>query len=275
MNKQMIRIVESTLLQLISEAPDTETNNTETTSGSKVFSDAEKKFLGKFDARNVDHLGIIYSISDVGIQEFITRSGKDLNITPGLLLGLLRKGIIKLVPYGGYGRNDNYTIELQLSLDAVRGLGAEEKKEIESGSNTAGVAPVDDTSAPVPEPAGGLDKAWVVRYGDILSESAYIAKHIYGNIDIKSTTISEKIEKTASAIKKINEFHKLPTHYKQFMEQIVLKLQKTTKTKKSVDRIIAETLNILSQTQKITIADIKQSYNLHKSAKNLQKFLKK
>jgi len=267
MNTRQYRIVENTLKQLIAEAPAQETDNA-ASDATVLFTPAEEKFLGKFDARGVKHLGVIYNISDVGIQEFIARSGKDLNVTPGILLSLLRSKMIKLVPYGGTGRNENYTIELQLSSNDIKGLGADEKKDIESGTASSGAAPAPEPPAPAPE------VAWVVKYGDILSESAQIVKNILTKTNKNSETITEKIKKTAIAVKKINEFHELPLHYRQFMEQIVTKLHKNYKLNKSSELIIAEVLNILSDRMKITISDIKQSYKLHESVKKFQKFLK-
>jgi hypothetical protein len=271
MNKRMTYIVESTLKQLIAEAPAQETDNSEVTSTSKVFTPAEKKFLGKFDARGVNHLGIIYNISDVGIQEFITRSGKDLNLTPGILLSLLRSGVIKLVPYGGWGRNDNYTIELQLSLNAVSGLGAEEKKEIEAGtSGGGGAAPAPEEPAPA---APGPENAWVVRYGDILSESSEIIKQIFNTS--KSETISEKITKTSNILNISKKFHELPLNYIHFLEHAVAKLNKKLNKSYKSDKIIAEVVNNLHTTMQISLSDIKKSYDLRKSAQRLQKFLDK
>ena len=270
MNTRQYRIVENTLKQLISEAPAQETDNI-TSDSSAVFTPAQEKFLGKFDAYGTEHLGVIYSISDIGIQEFIARSGKDLNITPGTLLSLLRSKMIKIVPYGGWGRDDNYTIELQLSLEDIAGMGAEDKKNIEAGSAAAGGAPAPEPSMP---PAPGPENAWVVRYGDILSESVQIVKNLFIETNKKSETITEKIKKTATSIKNINEFHELPKHYRQFMERVVNKLQQTQPNTKTNELIIAEVLSILSDRMKISIGDIKQSYKLQESAKKLQNFLK-
>ena len=116
-----------------------EFNNAKSDSGDVPYTPAEKKFLGKFDAYGSTHLGIIYSTTDIGIEEFISRSGSTLNVTPGILLGLLRRKIIKLVPYGGYGSNDNYTIELQLSLDDIKGWGADDQAAAEK-KNPSGAA---------------------------------------------------------------------------------------------------------------------------------------
>ena len=119
-----------------------EFNNAKSDSGDIPFTPAEKKFLGKFDAYGAPQLGIIYSTTDIGIEEFIARSGQALNVTPGILASLLKRKIIKIVPYGGYGSNTNHTIELQLSLDDIKGWGAEDQEAAEkknpSGAGSAG-----------------------------------------------------------------------------------------------------------------------------------------
>jgi len=262
MDKRLYRIVESTLKTLISEAPAIETDNAKSNADSGLFTPAEEKFLGKFDAYGTSHIGVIYSISDVGIQEFIARSGKMLNITPGILLNLLRSKIIKLVPYGGLGRNDNYTIELQLTLDDVKGLGAEDKKNIESGTGTGGggAMPPPESGAPGPE------NAWVVRYGNILQESAYITKQIL-------TESTKKSQKKSDFYSKLRMINHVPKEYIQQMERIIKSIDKTAKTKHQMKKIIADVLDILQLKLKLTSKDIKQSYDFHKSQKRLQKYL--
>ena len=93
------------------------------------FSDAEKAFLGKFAQKQATYLGIIYSKTDVGIEEFLTRSGANLNLNREVLDKLLKDDIIELVPYGGYGRNEDYTIHLKLDLKDVE----EYKQNAEQG----------------------------------------------------------------------------------------------------------------------------------------------
>ena len=144
-------IIKSVVKNLIVEqgAPTPrELDNAPTNSGNIPFTPAEKKFLGKFDAYGTTHLGLIYSLSDIGISEFIVRSGVSLNLTPGILINLLRNKYIKIVPYTGYGSNDNYTIELQLSLDSIKGWGAEEQEAAEKKA-PSGAAPAGGTA---PEP---------------------------------------------------------------------------------------------------------------------------
>ena len=141
------KAVKSILREQEAPAPASkEFNNAKSDSGDIPYTPAEKKFLGKFDAYGSTNLGIIYSTTDIGIEEFISRSGSTLNVTPGILLGLLRRKIIKLVPYGGYGSNDNYTIELQLSLDDIKGWGADDQSAAEK-KNPSGAA----------APGGGID----------------------------------------------------------------------------------------------------------------------
>jgi len=142
------KIIKSTLIteQDAPAPPSKEFNNAPSEKGNTHFTPSEKKFLGKFDAYGTTHLGIIYSTSDIGIAEFISRSGISLNVTPGTLLSLLRQKVIKIVPYGGYGSNDNYTIELQLSLDSIKGWGKEdqesaEKKNVSGAGGESGATP--------------------------------------------------------------------------------------------------------------------------------------
>ena len=140
---------------LMEQAGSRELNNAPSQSGNLPFTPAEKKFLGKFDAYGTKHLGVIYSISDIGIREFIARSGIILNLTTGILLKLMRKKIIRIVPYTGYGRNNDYTIELQLSLDSIKGWGAEEQDAAEKKQSTGGSpepAAPDSSGTSVPPP---------------------------------------------------------------------------------------------------------------------------
>ena len=88
-----------------------ETEDTSTDDNYSMFTDSEQKFLGIFDKTQSQHVGVIYSISDIGIREFIARSGMSYNCTPSILLQLIRDKIIKIVPTTGWGRDDNYTIE--------------------------------------------------------------------------------------------------------------------------------------------------------------------
>jgi len=110
MNKRLEHIVRTTIKDVLSEQEQQ----------ASAFDDSQKKFLGSFALAGAQHLGILYSMSDIGVREFVARSGAQYNCTPAVLLSLLRGKYIKIVPYTGYGRDTDYTIELQLPLDAVQ-----------------------------------------------------------------------------------------------------------------------------------------------------------
>ena len=233
--------------------PELETNNAPIDSENSPFTPAEKKFLGKFDAYGSKQLGVIYSISDIGIREFIARSGKDLNLNPTILLSLLKTGIIKIVPYTGWGRNDDYTIELQLSLDDIAGLGDEDRKKIEK-------------SAADKENAGGMEMAGFVKYGDILAESVNIAKSLLQN------TISEaKKSDIKIHVEKSRLLKRFPKEFIYHLRKIVNTMDKKTKNNLEKERLVADILDNLQINLKLSPKDVKRSYEFHRNQKRLQK----
>jgi hypothetical protein len=277
MNSKQQHIIFNTLKQMMLEqAPPAgdakktslETDAAPSSAQDSPFTPAEEKFLGKFDAYGSQHLGIMYSISDVGVREFIARSGNDFNLTPGILLKLLRDKIIKIIPYTGWGRNDDYTIELQLSLDDVKGLGAKDKEKVEGGPDASGApAPGGDTPPPAPE------VAWVVRYGDILSESAKIAKQLIRKQNIMESKTKSHV--TDVYVKDSRMLKQLPKQYIKHLEQLIMVLSKKRKTASEKQRLIADILDNLSINFELTDKQIAKSYEMHKKQKRLQKYLDK
>jgi phage pi2 protein 07 len=260
--------IKRTLNYMISEQSEIETDNAPKDATDSLFTPAEEKFLGKFDAYGTEHLGIIYSVSDIGIREFISRSGKEFNLTPGILLNLLRNKVIKIVPYTGWGRNNDYTIELQLSLDDVKGLGAADKAKAEKASGASG-APAGGGPGELPMPAGGPapEVAWVVKYGDILRESVKITKQLI--TEKKSTAKSVEIPADKTRVLK-----RLPKEYITHMERVIKMMDKKTKTTHEKERLIADVLDVLQMSLKLTPKEIRKSFDFHKSQKRLQKYLK-
>ena len=200
MNKRLEHIVRTTLKDVLSEQEQQEQQ-------ASAFDDAQKKFLGSFALAGAQHLGILYSMSDIGVREFVARSGAQYNCSPAVLLSLLRGKYVKIVPYTGYGRDTDYTIELQLPLDAVQpfaelagakdgegGAGAPAGGDAGGGGgdiggggapggggglppgSDLGGAPAGDT--PPDEPTPAPEVAHVVKYGDLLSESVKISKQL-------------------------------------------------------------------------------------------------
>ena len=264
-------IVEHVLRNMIHEQdaakPKKETDNAPSNAVDSPFTPAEEKFLGKFDAYGTTHIGIIYSPSDIGVREFITRSGADLNLTPEILLNLVRNKIVKIVPYTGFGRNTDYTIELQLSLDDVKGLGAEDKEKAEAGSDASGAPAGGGEAAPPPPP--GPENAWVVKYGDILKESANITKQLISEKK-KSTSDKAKVYVDNSRLLK-----RLPKDYIHHLEKIIRMFGIKAKNASEKQRLIADILDNLQVNLKLTPKQIQKSYEFHKTQQRLQKILNK
>ena len=132
MNKRLEHIVRTTLKDVLSEQEQQ----------ASAFDDSQKKFLGSFALAGAQHIGILYSMSDIGVREFVARSGAQYNCTPAVLLSLLRGKYIKIVPYTGYGRDTDYTIELQLPLNTVQPFaelaGAKDGEDVDGAAAPAG-----------------------------------------------------------------------------------------------------------------------------------------
>jgi hypothetical protein len=265
--KKIEYIIERTLSTMIAEQAATggakkETDNAPSSATDSPFTPAEEKFLGKFDAYGTTHIGIIYSTTDIGVREFITRSGNDLNLTPEILLNLIRNKIVKIVPYTGYGRNTDYTIELQLSLDDVAGLGKEDKEKAESGSSASGAPAAGGAEMPPPSP----ENAWVVKYGDILRESIHVTKKLLSEK-------SKKPEKTKVYAEKSRILKRLPKDYIQHLERIIKMFGVKAKNVSEKERLIADILDNLQVNLNLSPKHIRKSYEFHKTQKRLQKML--
>jgi hypothetical protein len=273
MNPIIHDIVTSTLKSIIAEqatppVTSKETDNSAGDAGDSPFTPAEAKFLGKFDAYGSRHIGIIYSISDIGIREFIMRSGKDLNLTPDILLNLIKNKIIKIVPYSGWGRNDDYTLELRLSLDDIDGLGDADKETIEKGSSASGApAPGGDMGAPPPP---GPEVAWVVKYGDVLTESARIVKKLIS----ESSNKNDRADKNGIYVKDSRILKTLPTAYVKHLERLIAVLSKKKHTASQKQKLMADILDNLAINFNITNNQIAKSFDMFKRQAKLKKYLK-
>ena len=234
-----------------------ETDNADSDATESPFTPAEKRFLGKFDAYGTNHLGIIYSISDIGIREFMARSGKEFNVTPEILIKLLRDKYIRIVPYMGFGRNDDYTIELLLSLDDVKGLGDADKEKAEKAPSPADGA-MPETLPPPPE------VSWVVKYGDILKESTIVAKLLLS----EKSNISSKVYAKQSRM-----LRTLPRDFIKHLEQVISKISKKKYTKTEKQRLIADILDNLSINLELDSKQISKSFDMFKKQNKLKKIL--
>lgn len=266
-------IILRTLNEMISEQGDAaagakkmETDNAPSSDPSSAFTPAEQKFLGKFDAYGTNHLGILYSVSDIGIREFIGRSGKDLNCTPGILLNLLKSKIIKIVPYTGWGRNNDYTIELQLSLDDIKGMGAEDAEKAEAGSSASGApAPGGAPESPPPPPTATPPNEWIMGYGDLLTETSLTAHKI----------LTEKKDNDIVHVKPSRILKDLPRTYIKHLISIIDTFSRRKYTVSEKQRLIADVLDNLMINFDLTPKQIQRSYEMHRDQKRLNKMLDK
>lgn len=244
------------------------TDNAPSSDPQSAFTPAEQKFLGKFDAYGSRHLGILYSLSDVGIREFMSRSGKDLNCTPEILLGLLRDKIIKIVPYTGFGRNNDYTIELQLSLDDVKGMGAEDKEAAET-EPTAAPAP-ETPPAPSAEPTPAIPESpseTVLKYGDLLTESTLIAYKL-----MREKREPKYPNKTKVVVDDSRILKQIPKNYIKHVLSIIDMLSKKSYSVSEKQRLIADILDNIMVSFNLTPKQIKKSYDMHRDQQRYEKF---
>lgn len=275
-NEVVEKIVVTTLKQMIreqeeatAEKKDQQTADNAPSDSIGLFTPAEERFLGKFDAYGSRHLGIIYSLSTAGIREFVARSGKDLNITPEILLSLSRRKIIKFVPYSGWGRDDDYTIELQLSLNDVKGLGDQDAEQAENDT-ASGNAAMAGMGAMPPMPAAGPEVAWVVKYGDVLSEAARIVSTILQRPLTEAKKSDIEIYKKQSRV-----LSQYPNQFITDLKRVIERIDRHAKTTLQKERVIADILDHLQVNLDMTPKQIKMSYQYHRDQKRLQKYLDK
>jgi hypothetical protein len=110
-----------------------------------IYTPEQQKFLARFGELGATHLGILYSDTPEGRQEFVNRSGMDFGATPDVINSLEQGGIISIVPYGGKSRDTDYTIQLNIDINDVKGFSS----GLEKGGkeDATGAAEPTDTSA--------------------------------------------------------------------------------------------------------------------------------
>lgn len=133
----MKQLFEEILNEILAEQG-AESTDTEITGKESVYTPDQQKFLANFAKNQNDSLGILYSLSPAGIQEFINRSGAIYNLSTDVLTQLLKSRVISIVPYTGYSRNTDYTIKCNVPLESLAGFSTEDDKESESGGDASG-----------------------------------------------------------------------------------------------------------------------------------------
>ena len=278
------------------------------------FSDAEQRFLGFFDKHNTQNLGIMYSTSDTGVREFIGRAGAQLNLTPGVLLSLIKKHVIKIVPYGGRGRNTDYTLELQFDVNNIKGMAAKavtddeaeetDNADIDTSSSSGGggfsgggfsgggldlgdtetdtgaegdVGAEGETETSTEEPAA--EEPAAEEPADL--ETAGFMK--YGDILSESAHIvkqllTEKKKKKPDVEVHLNKsriLQRLPQSYIYQLKRIIEMMTKKTNNVTDKERLVADVLDTLQLNFELEPKHITKAYQFHRNQKRLQSYLNK
>ena len=133
----MKQLFEEILNEILAEQG-AKSTDTEITGKESVYTPEQQKFLANFAKNQNDSLGILYSLSPAGVQEFINRSGAIYNLSTDVLTQLLKSRVISIVPYTGYSRNTDYTIKCNVPLESLAGFSTEDDTESEEGGDAGG-----------------------------------------------------------------------------------------------------------------------------------------
>ena len=246
MNKYLQNIIREELLNALKEEE----------IPTSPFTDAEEKFLAKFVELGTQSLGILYTKNEVGIREFLMRSGKDYNLTPDVLSKLMKDGIISIVPYGGYARNEDYTIKCNLPLDELEGLSSGDSKE---GDDDA--PPPADDAGDTPEP----DTAPLDDTGEPQESTS-------SSLDLSKLLVSEQKRHTSTRVytNKSRALRRLPKGYVVYLEKIIKILGQKLHTDLEKQHLVADILDNLAHNFGLTPKQVYKSFIFYNSQNRLK-----
>ena len=213
------------------------------------FTPAEEKFLAKFAEFETNSLGILYTNNLTGKREFLNRSGKDYNLTPEILNNLLNNNTISIVPYGGYSRNEDFTIQLNLPYDTFKGIS-------DDSDDAAG----DDAAA-------GADTPPVAE-----ENIEKLAQNIV--LEAKKSKKKKKKKKSKVHTSKSRALKRLPKGYVVYLEKIIQVLGEKVKNDMEKEHLVADILDNLSHNFGLTPKQVYRSYIYYKSQNRLANIIK-
>jgi hypothetical protein len=117
---------------------------------------------------------------------------------------------------------------------------------------------------------GGMEVSWVVKYGDVLRESAKIIK----NYQSKPLSEAKKSEIDVF-VDKSRMLRQFPKEFIRDLKRIIARIDKKMHTSSQKERLIADILDNLQVNLKLTPKQVKQSFEFHKDQKRLNKYLEK
>lgn len=206
------------------------------------YSPEEEKFLAKFFELKTDSIGILYAKDATGVREFLNRSGKDFNLTPNILYSLLKQGTISIVPYGGYARNEDYTLKLNIPVEDLEGLS--------SGDAPAGEEP------------------------PVATEESVESSKDLANLLISEAKKSKKKKKSKVHTKKSRTLKRLPKGYVSYLEKIIQILGSKLHSVREREQLVADILDNLSHNFGLTPKQVYRSYIYYKSQNRLANLVK-
>ena len=159
-----------------------------------------------------------------------------------ILNNLLRNKTISIVPYGGYSRNEDYTIQLNIPLEDLEGI-----KGAEGG---------DDASA-AEAPA-------------VAEESV---QRLAQNI-VSEAKKSKKKKKSKVYTGKSRALKRLPRGYVGYLEKIIQVLGEKVKNDMEKEHLVADILDNLSHNFGLTPKQVYRSYIYYKSQNRLANIIK-
>ena len=201
------------------------------------YTPEEEKFLAKFFELKTTSIGILYSKDATGVREFLNRSGKDFNLTPNIFHSLLKQGTISIVPYGGYARNEDYTVKLNIPLEDLEGLSSDD--------------------------AGGEEEPPVATEESVES-SKDLAKLL-----VTEAKKSKKKKKSKVHTKKSRTLKRLPKGYVNYLERIIQILGNKLKNEREREQLVADILDNLAHNFGLTPKQVYRSFIYYRSQNRL------
>lgn len=301
--KHLFEQIVDELLKEQETAPDSATPETDDIES--VYTPEQEKFLAVFGERSTTHLGLLYSNKEVGVQEFLTRAGATMNLTPDVFTSLLETGVISLVPIESHSSNDMYTIQLNIPLSDV----SEFQSGLQRGATTGGTessvggaempmpsggggggaplpvageeAPAEEAPEEAPEeiPVGGPEESFrkdgdlivenkqlgIYNYKSILRETAIITKQILSNPKLHEA----KVFYSSGRV-----MNRLPKGYVYYLERIFESMGRRTFTKLEKEHLVADIMDNLAYNFGLSPHSILKSYVFYKNQNRLANIIK-
>ena len=271
-----------------------------------IYTPEQEKFLGHFGKTKNQSLGIIYSLSPAGFQEFLNRSGAMYNLTADVLVQLLKAKIISIVPYIGYSRNTDYTIKCNVPTEDLADFSTDGETNGNDEVDASGMSPSMDSSggaggfsggiagsenpigADVPEDGADVpdeapeesfrkDGTLIVETNDYVHMQYTYPQILQETVKIAKKLITEQRgnESFAGRVAKSRVLNRLPAGYLTLLEKIIKNLSSQVHNTLDKEHLVADILDNLSHNFGLTPNQILKSYTFYQNQNRLKNLVKK